>query len=633
MASSSVASDAANPPTDQSSGSQDLVLHVLCPSLPPPNRFTFNDLTPSTTVASLKARISQSLPGQPSSETQRLIYRGKPLASDSISLGSMLDLENGSEHSMHLALPPAPTPAANDTPTLPAAAPPQTPSSIPSTPFASGSTPPNNAQATSSTLRFRGPGTPMPSHEEAHLAVRQSLETIRRRLEQQGQRVSQLPPERQGSTVTTSIHHSLGTPLRNQSPFLGMPNTSSANSDNARLRLLQLQPQVTYFEDQVSRGIAPPIDQIIQLRTQLLQLLDEQYRKPQSERDSSIEPLLTRVFNIYTRADQLRVMQATLPSSLQPISTNISGDLESSQVSRYLLSSPDGYQGIITSPGTPQSLQATIDAIRAAQASHAAFAPNHGHHQLHHHHPAEAHPNPNAAVMENAVRQAILNQRAGANNGGIGIGRSIRRLWLFVRLYFFCYMFSEPNTWTRVLFVSLAVLAALLSETGYPQQLYRMVVAPVQQHLEGLVHFAPGAETAAGTNNANQPAAAAARDGGRAGLATELRHNLRRVERSLALFIASLVPGVGERHVEVRNAAEAARNAERTREEEERRQREEEAANPAQDQHPQQQQEDDEQRNDDRDSSARAEPAQQNPTPEQPATATVASQGDENRAV
>lgn len=393
--------------------------------------------------------------------------------------------------------------------------------------------------------------------------------------------------------------------------------------DDTRLRLMVLQPQVTYFEDQLSRGIAPSIDRIIHVRSQLLQLLDEQYRKPQSERDSSIEPLLTRVFNIYTRADQLRVMQATLPSSLRPNPVNISPGVESSRIPRYLLSSPDGYQGIITSPGTTESLQATLEALRAARASQTAFTPNHGHH------PAEAaHPNPNAVVMENAVRQAVLNQRAGANNGGLGIARSIRRLWLFVRLYFFCYMFSEPGTWTRFLFVSLAVLAALLSETGHPQRLYRMLVAPVQQHLEGLVHFAPGTEPPAETNNTNQPAGA--RDG-RGGLAAELRHNLRRVERSLALFIASLVPGVGERHVEVRHAAEAARNAERTREEEDRRRREEEAANAAQDP----QQPDSERRNDEPNASApqsgpEPEPVQQSPASEQPRD--TALQGDETRA-
>jgi hypothetical protein len=46
------------------------------------------------------------------------------------------------------------------------------------------------------------------------------------------------------------------------------------------------------------------------------------------------------------------------------------------------------------------------------------------------------------------------------------------------------------------------------------------------------------------------------------------------------LFIASLVPGVGERQVEVRNAAaEAARNAERAREEERQQQNQNDAAN------------------------------------------------------
>ena len=41
-----------------------------------------------------------------------------------------------------------------------------------------------------------------------------------------------------------------------------------------------------------------------------------------------------------------------------------------------------------------------------------------------------------------------------------------------------------------------------------------------------------------------------------------LRQSVRRVERAIALFIASLVPGVGERHIAAREAAEVARQAE-----------------------------------------------------------------------
>lgn len=68
----------------------EFILHVLCPSLPPPNRFTFRDLTASHTLADLKARISQILPNRPSPELQRLIYCGKPLLDDSVSLQRVL---------------------------------------------------------------------------------------------------------------------------------------------------------------------------------------------------------------------------------------------------------------------------------------------------------------------------------------------------------------------------------------------------------------------------------------------------------------------------------------------------------------------------------------------------------------
>lgn len=77
----------ANPEND----SQKLVLHVLCPSLPGRNKFTFDDLTPSTTVATLKIRISESLPNRPSTAIQRLIYCGKPIANDDLALKTVLE--------------------------------------------------------------------------------------------------------------------------------------------------------------------------------------------------------------------------------------------------------------------------------------------------------------------------------------------------------------------------------------------------------------------------------------------------------------------------------------------------------------------------------------------------------------
>lgn len=54
-------------------------LHLLCQSLPPPSRFTLENVPLSLTVAQLKERIEQSFPGNPRASTQRLIYRGKVL--------------------------------------------------------------------------------------------------------------------------------------------------------------------------------------------------------------------------------------------------------------------------------------------------------------------------------------------------------------------------------------------------------------------------------------------------------------------------------------------------------------------------------------------------------------------------
>lgn len=66
------------------------------------------------------------------------------------------------------------------------------------------------------------------------------------------------------------------------------------------------------------------------------------------------------------------------------------------------------------------------------------------------------------------------------------------------------------------------------------------------------------------------------RDNQRETQPTGLRHNVRRAERSLLFFMASLIPGVSERYVQVNNAAEA-----RAREEEEANRRRQEEANRA----------------------------------------------------
>lgn len=91
----STTTSAGNPPSgnpdNTGNASEKIVLHVLCPSLPPPGRFTFHDLTLSTSVAILKARISESVPGRPPTAIQRLIYCGRPITNDDQTLKTVLE--------------------------------------------------------------------------------------------------------------------------------------------------------------------------------------------------------------------------------------------------------------------------------------------------------------------------------------------------------------------------------------------------------------------------------------------------------------------------------------------------------------------------------------------------------------
>ncbi|RAK78394.1 uncharacterized protein BO72DRAFT_526799 [Aspergillus fijiensis CBS 313.89] len=576
-------------PSASSDSPESFTLHVLCPSLPPPNRYTIQDVSPSTTVADLKARLAGAIPSRPSPDSQRLIYRGKPLLNDAAALRDVLEPPNATEYSIHLVLPPSSESSAPRTLSSPG---PQQPQFIPDSAI----------HLPSMTLR---PEPPTPraepertgaSEAEVGLALRRNIETIRRQIEMRdrgnlsggttafssslnpalstAQQQRPTWPDRSSSVSTTRPELPQTSSLETVAAT-GLSNTVSLSSALVTEECLQiLSRQVELAESQLNRGIAPPMNHIIRIRTHLLTILDEQCMNPLAERDGSIEGLLSRVFNIYARAHQLRLSEAGFPrlqntSASAAIATSAPGP-----ASLYLLSSPSGYQGLLSSPQGAEAMQATIERLRATH------PPNRTPDQDTAPMPENPH-NANAAVLDNVVRRAVLNQRGLDNNPNqnrrLALARIILRLWQFARLYFFCYMFTEPGTWARVFFVTLAVLFVLSSETGWDQRLYQLFVAPVQQHLEGLVHLTPN-EPAQAQGQGGQGAVGGGSGGGpmngnpRTGVAGEMRRQLRRVERSVALFIASLVPGVGERQVAVRNAAEA---AQRVREEEERRQREE----------------------------------------------------------
>ncbi|KAJ5091266.1 hypothetical protein NUU61_006136 [Penicillium alfredii] len=573
-----------------------ITLHVLCPSLPSPNRFTFRDLSLSATIGQLKDKIAQSIPGRPTPENQRLIYSGRRLPNDDATLQEVFEPAEASEYSLHLVLPPVPAPTVSSASV-------SNMSTLTnqnlfgqrnSFQSSTGAAPSTLAQAAEG-IRYRGQATSTRTNSTAQRSFPESLQHLLNERPTFGHPHNETNSSRRintgashenlGTTSLLSSHNNTQTAAPSTTSFgstmTSVPSFSSLGystfparpptpSDEREILNTALW-QIVDFENDLHRGAMPLIERVIHIRTQLLELQDRRVRT-RSRTSGEVESLLSRILNIYQRADQIQTQTAQMPSlNFNRLSER--SNFYSPPHPLFMVTSPNGYQGLVTPPNTqnyvPSSVSVPSPAVQQPQAvpldgttPGPAAAP-------------EAPANPNAAAIENAVRRAALNQPRRNNNNNNnaeqpGLAHHMRRIWLFVRLYFFCYMISEPGTWTRIFFVSLSLLAALFSDTDVPQQLLSTIVGPVQRHLENLVQ------------PAQQPAPAAA-DPNAGGPANELWTQLRRVERWLVLLLASLVPGIGERQVEARNAAEAAQNAERARQEEQARERDDQAANAAND--------------------------------------------------
>jgi hypothetical protein len=171
----------------------------------------------------------------------------------------------------------------------------------------------------------------------------------------------------------------------------------------------------------------------------------------------------------------------------------------------------------------------------------------------------------------------------------------MNRIWTFIKLYFVIFMFTEPGTWFRWICL---FLAGLLSATpsapvfrGFTARLQANIdgflqppaplapAPPLRQQIEGQRQEGGPAtdatrppNAATGTQGEPDPAAVAARlvQEHRQRNLDMLREAFGRAERAVGLFIASLIPGVGERHLRARE--EARRELERVAVEREREQ-------------------------------------------------------------
>ncbi|KAK2751011.1 hypothetical protein FQN57_000086 [Myotisia sp. PD_48] len=575
-----------------------IVLHVLSPSFDAQTRITFDDLPLSTTIYEIKARITLALLSKPPPETQRLIYRGKPLSNNDEVLGKIVDPSDSLVHSMHLVLPPSIASQTSQITTNRSTTSHTTSSTnlltsmhglrcrtLPSstnrssrTPSTTHNLPPdsdNRAQLQQTRSHNQGQALPPPYapilplpvnlassiHRSGSLSPIPGTDTSDSQYFSSPQTTQTEPLQNRSSRLCMSEYPRTAETLTQDSPAETQPNPNSADPPDSRRQMNLLIREIMHLEWQLQSSIIPRVVDISRIRAQLYRYLDEQHRNPLEPREVPVERWLSRLSNLASRADQLRTLRARHPeqSSYRRTSPRTP---ENPSDTAYMVMSPSGFRGVLAPGG--RSVDVRQSRVNGANSTPTPTIPER----------FVTTGLPPDAVINQALNAGLLQQRNRHRlviRGSTFI-RAVRGFWLFIRLYFFCYILSTTGTWLRAALVTLAVVTALLSETDFPGRIQRTVLTPLQRHLEDLIPLEqPRANPIfrAGIPQAQQRDITT--DAGHASRASQqqppvsqspdatpgVRAMFRGVERAIAIFVASLVPGISERHIAARNAAAA----------------------------------------------------------------------------
>lgn len=265
----------------------------------------------------------------------------------------------------------------------------------------------------------------------------------------------------------------------------------------------------------------------------------------------------------------------------QPSSGNVSSNTAplrnpSGEPTVYLLSSPSGPRALLV---TNQETFYSRSAPPARRTNYAVAPGNEYQLPEYRNRPGRGGRRANRQERANADANAngnrpIIAPHANPEAGAMA-ARVVPLLWLLVRLVGFVWFFTSGNpSWSRWLMISSLAFAVFLFNTGIFNGIANDLWAPVRAHLEALIPLAgPDAALIPAQNAAPipqvgpTPANAAPRRGEldphqyAARLVEQRRQqngwfmaHVRRVEHSFLLFVASLIPGVGERHIAAREA-------------------------------------------------------------------------------
>ena len=383
-------------------------------------------------------------------------------------------------------------------------------------------------------------------------------------------------------------------------PLIQSSNTTESNatrqSANALLgresywpnsSLATVQQRLSQLERSLDQRTPPANGEIWQARIQLQNLRGQQPDLPPGLENS----LNTRLNNISSRVAHMRTQVAnSMTPTVNSASTILNVPAASStDTTVYLLSSPSGPHALLVAPTGIYSTSVGSGMMSSHMTNRTPPVVDPAANQ----NPARAQmPRFNNEQEIRDIQDIQIIQGGGQHQQeqqAEQIGDLARillplggHLWLLVRLFGFVYFFTSGAGWHRTILLCACAIVVFIGQTGVFRPIQQALWDPIRRHIEGLVPLAGNnGDNNGGVLNGQRPIVPLPtpqqvaerllreRNDQNNGM---VRRTARRIERATALFLASLVPGVGERHIAARDAADAARQAaEREREEQARR--------------------------------------------------------------